>query len=129
LYFSLALDHWLAVICLIGLSVTHSFDVLGGKTEALGFCLIFGIAAPLWLIGISSTVLVFKRSEVIAIFIIVLSILPIAVFASIAILIHSNPVGGPEEIQLLIQMAMIAIISAIGLNVMMYFVALKREWG
>jgi fumarate reductase subunit D len=126
LYLSLALDHWLAVICLIGLSL---FDAPRGVTEVLGMFLLFGIAAPLWLIGMSSSVLAFKRSWVIVLNIIGLLILPIAFFASIAVFNNSNTVGGPEDVQLLIQMALAAIAVAIGLNVLMYFVTLKREWG
>ncbi|QDV48080.1 hypothetical protein [Gimesia fumaroli] len=126
LYLSLALDHWLAVICLIGLSL---FDAPRGVTEVLGMFLLFGIAAPLWLIGMSSSVLAFKRSWVIVLNIIGLLILPIAFFASIAVFNNSNTVGGPEDVQLLIQMALAAIAVAIGLNVLMYFATLKREWG
>lgn len=126
LYLSLALDHWLAVICLIGLSL---FDAPRGVTEVLGMFLLFGIAAPLWLIGMSSSVLAFKRSWVIVFNMIVLMVLPIAFFASIVVFNNSNPVGGPEDVQLLIQMGLAAITAAIGLNVLMYFTVLKREWG
>ncbi|WP_339731007.1 hypothetical protein [uncultured Gimesia sp.] len=129
LYLSLALDHWLAVICLIGLSVPRLFDAPGGKIEILGMLLLLGIAGPLWLIGISSSVLAFKRSWVIVLSFFVLSVLPFATLAPVAILNESNPVGGPEDVRLLIQMALIAIPAAIGLNVLMYYAALKREWG
>ena len=128
LYLSLALDHWVVVICMIGINIPGLFEALNGKTEALGF-LLFGIAGLLWMIGISSTVLVFKRSWVIVLNMFVLSLLPIAVLAPVAILNSDNPPDGVQDVQLLIQIACMSIVAAIGLNVVMYRVFLKREWG
>lgn len=129
LYLSLALDHWLAVICLIGISATRLFDAPGGTTEVLGFLLLFGIAGPLWLLGINSAVLVFKQSWMIVLCMFILYVLPIAFFATIAVLNSDNPVGGVQDMQLLFMTAYSSIAIAIGLNVTMYFAALKREWG
>ena len=129
LYLSLALDHWLAVICLMGVNIPRFFEAPHGKTEAFGLFLLIGIAGPLWMIGINSTVLVFKRSWVIVLNMFVLTLLPIAVLSSAAILNSDNPPGGVQDVQLLFQIAYMGIAAAIGLNVVMYRVFLNREWG
>ncbi|MCH9653063.1 MAG: hypothetical protein K0U86_03680 [Planctomycetes bacterium] len=128
LYLSLALDHWVVVICIMGINIPGLFEALKGKTEALGF-LLFGIAGLLWMIGISSSVLVFKRSWVIVLNIFVLTLLPFAVLLPVAILNSNNFPDGVQDVQLLIQFACMGIVAAIGLNVVMYRVFLKREWG
>lgn len=129
LYLSLALDHWLAVICLMGVNIPRFFEAPHGKTEAFGLFLLIGIAGPLWIIGISSTVLVFKRSWVIVLNMFVLSLLPFAILAPVAISTSDNPPGGLQDVQILFQIAYMGIVAAIGLNVVMYRVFLNREWG
>ncbi|MFK7778573.1 MAG: hypothetical protein QM501_10765, partial [Gimesia sp.] len=106
LYLSLALDHWLVLTCLIGLTATNFplFNASSEKTQALSMLLLFGIAGPLWILGINSAVLAFKRSWVVALSMILLIVIPFVVFASGAFLCQSYSVGEPEELQLLLQM-------------------------
>ncbi|MDF1744839.1 MAG: hypothetical protein P1V19_14175 [Gimesia sp.] len=129
LYLSLAMDHWLVAIVFLGGVVSRAFEAPGGTTEIVGLLLLLGIAAPLWMIGTNACVLVFKQTWVILLCMFSLYVFAIATIAIVAVVESNNPAGGTQDMQLLFITAFAAISVAIGLNMLMYFAALKREWG
>lgn len=129
LYLGLALDHWLAWIGLIGMLGYRAIEAPGGWVEMGGLLILLGVAAPLWIIGVSSSVLVFNRAWVVLASMIGLYTL-VAVGMGFAIAFVGSAVpGSTKDMQILYLFAIVALIAAIALNRIMYKALLRREWG
>ena len=94
-----------------------------------GLLILLGVAAPLWIIGVSSSVLVFNRAWVVLASMIGLYTL-VAVGMGFAIAFVGSAVpGSTKDMQILYLFAIVALIAAIALNRIMYKALLRREWG
>ncbi|MBD3672227.1 MAG: hypothetical protein HUJ26_01760 [Planctomycetaceae bacterium] len=129
LYLSLAFDHWIVWISMFGFLGHRTTEAPGGWVELGGLLILLGIAAPLWIIGVSSCVLIFKRAWVVLANMIGLYALT-AIGIGIAYAFGTSAVPGSLfDMQLLYLVAILALVAAIALNLIMYRALLKREWG
>jgi hypothetical protein len=129
LYFALAFDHWLLWIGMFGFLVHRALDAPGGWLEMGGLLLLFGVAAPLWIIGSSSCVLIFKRAWVVLASMIGLYLL-VAIGLGLAVALATSAVpGSVYDMQILYLLAGIAVFCAVVLNLITYRALLHREWG
>lgn len=129
LYLSLAWDHCILAISFLALFVLLRMNSVLFKTEVICKLLLVVFAAPLWILGVNTSVLVFKQS-----WRIIGSILGLNLIASILVLataaLQLIPQAGAEQSPLLLYISTLtAISSACCLNMLMYRAALKREWG
>lgn len=94
-----------------------------------GLLLLFGVAAPLWIIGSSSCVLIFKRAWVVLASMIGLYLL-VAIGLGLAVALATSAVpGSVYDMQILYLLAGIAVFCAVVLNLITYRALLHREWG
>jgi hypothetical protein len=129
LYLGLACDHWLAWLVMIGFVGHRATVAPEGWVEIGGLFILLGIAAPLWIIGISTCVLVFKRAWVVLASMIGLYVLvAIGIGITVAFAFGVVP-GSTKDMQMLYLFAMFALIAALALNLIMYKALLRREWG
>ena len=94
-----------------------------------GLLILFGMAAPLWIIGVSTSVLVFKRAWVVLASMIGFYIL-VAAFMGVSVAVGGSVVpGSTKDMQILYLIAIVSLIAALTLNQIMYKALLRREWG
>lgn len=129
LYLSLALDHACLVIGLLIIPVLLAKNAAGGIVEILSLLLLIGLATPLWIVGINTTVIVFKQAWVIVGSMFVLYTIAGALVITPVIWNYNLQSGDTPSLQYLCVSVFAAIAGALCLNVLMYRAALKREWG
>ncbi|QDV19120.1 hypothetical protein Pan153_37830 [Gimesia panareensis] len=131
LYLGLALDHCILVtgLLLLVILALYRFDLTAGSSESCCLLLLVGLAAPLWIIGTNAAVIVFQRAWIIVGSMFGLYVLAALSVAAVLTWYVRYQVDTVHAGLFLMIATFTAIVVALGLNVLMYRTALKREWG
>ncbi|QDT92171.1 hypothetical protein [Gimesia algae] len=129
LYLALALDHGILVTGLLIMLALQGFVLTSHISEFCSLLLLVGLAAPLWIIGTNAAVIVFERAWIIVGSMFGLYLLGILSVAAVLTWYLRSQVDTVHAGLFLIIVTFTAVTVALGLNVLMYRAALKREWG
>jgi hypothetical protein len=131
LYLGLALDHYILVtgLLLLVILALYRFDLTARNSEFCSLLLLVGLAVPLWIIGTNAAVIVFQRTWIIVGSMFGLYLLAILSVAAVLTWYLRYQVDTVHAGLFLIIVTLTAVTVALGLNVLMYRAALKREWG
>jgi hypothetical protein len=129
LYLALAVDHGILVTGLLIMLAWLGFDSTAGSSEFCSLLLLVGLAAPLWIIGTNAAVLVFQRAWIIVGSMFGLYLLAALSVAAVLTWYLRSQADTLHAGLFLFIATLTAIALALGLNVLMYRAALKREWG
>lgn len=129
LYLGLALDHSFLVTGLLIMLALQGFDLTSRMSEFCSLLLLVGLAAPLWIIGTNAAVIVFERAWIIVGSMFGLYLFAILSVAAVLTWYLRSQVDSVHAGLFLFIATFTAITIALGLNVLMYRAALKREWG
>jgi hypothetical protein len=129
LYLGLALDHSFLVTGLLIMLALQGFDLTSRMSEFCSLLLLVGLAAPLWIIGTNAAVIVFERAWIIIGSMFGLYLFAILSVAAVLTWYLRSQVDSVHAGLFLFIATFTAITIALGLNVLMYRAALKREWG
>ncbi|QDT80218.1 hypothetical protein Mal35_36890 [Gimesia maris] len=129
LYLALALDHVVLVTGSLVMLGLYGFNQTAGVSEWCSLLLLVGLAAPLWIIGTNAAVIVFQRAWIIVGSMFGLYLLAILSVAAVLTWYLRYQVDTVHAGLYLFIVTLTAVTISLGLNVLMYRAALKREWG
>lgn len=129
LYLGLALDHSILVTGLLVMLAVYGSDLTAHNSEFCSLLLLVGLAAPLWIIGTNAAVIVFQRAWIIVGSMFGLYLFAILSVAAVLTWYLRSQVDTLHAGLFLFVATFTAVAVALGLNILMYRAALKREWG